>query len=142
MSRGNYTKPKRFGRVVIEQERDGVYQPYLDRVYLWRTRWFSIRFHKILMSDLDRHLHDHPWNWFTFMVKGAYFEETAGGGRVIHAGMMNGHKAETGHKLTLLTPEVWTIFITGRHLREWGFLTENGWVHHKEYGNEGREVSM
>lgn len=137
-----YQKPKRFGRVVVEQERDGYYQPYLDRLYIFRCKWFSLRFHKILMSDLDRDLHCHPWNWVTFMVKGAYIEETQKGKRRIRAGMLNGHKATTPHKLTLLTDEVWTIFITGREKRDWGFHTENGWVSHNDYFNTGRSISM
>ena len=134
----NYTKPKRFGRVIIEQERDGVYQPYLDRVYIIRTKWFSIRFHKILMSDLDRHLHDHPWDWFTFMVKGAYVEVTEKGNKIVKAGRVNGHKATTPHRLDLLTPEVWTIFFTGPEKRTWGFHTEDGWVAHHDYLNAGQ----
>lgn len=138
----SYNKPKRFGRVVVEQEIDGYYQPYLDRVYLFRCRLFSIRFHKILMSDRDRHLHDHPWTWVTFMVRGAYFETTEAGVRKVRAGMVNGHRATTPHKLTLISKEVWTLFITGPEKREWGFHTEDGWVAHYDYLNEGRSVSM
>lgn len=137
-----YEKPKRFGRVVVEQERDGYYQPYLDRLYIIRCKWFSVRFHKILMSDMDRHLHDHPWNWVTFMVKGAYVETTEKGSRKVRAGMVNGHKATTPHKLTLLSKEVWTVFITGRETREWGFHTEEGWLPHFEYLAAGRSVTM
>lgn len=136
------TEPKRFGRVIIEQEREGVYQPYMDRVYLWRCKWFSIRFHKLLMSDMDRDLHDHPWNWVTFMVKGAYYETTENCVKRVRAGMVNGHKAETPHKLTLISPEVWTIFITGGKFREWGFHTESGWVHWQDYLNTGKETMV
>lgn len=134
------TEPKRFGRYRIWQDVDGERRVYMDRFYLWRCKWFSIRFHKLLISDMDRHLHDHPWNWFTIMIKGSYIETTARGEKTVKAGRVNGHKARTAHKLTLLTSEVWTIFVTGGKFREWGFHTEDGWVFHKDYLGEGKET--
>ncbi len=133
-----YKKPKFFGKVMISQ--DGM--PYLKRWYLIRTPWFSLRFHKILMSDLDRDLHDHPWDWISIMVKGSYVETTNRSEKTVKAGMINRHRARTPHKLTLLTPEVWTIFITGREFRQWGFHTPDGWVSSDKYFNLGEKVTM
>jgi hypothetical protein len=73
------------------------------------------------------------------MVKGSYIETTESGEKVVKAGRCNAHRAETPHKLTLISPEVWTIFITGGKFREWGFHTENGWVHWRDYLKTGKE---
>ena len=48
-------------------------EPYLERYYLLfkDRKWFpfNIFIHKILKSDLDD-LHDHPWPYFTLILKG------------------------------------------------------------------------
>lgn len=41
-----------------------------------RWPWLpSIRLHHILRPDLDRHLHNHPWNARTIILRGRYEEE-------------------------------------------------------------------
>lgn len=35
---------------------------------------FSLRVHHILREDRDRHLHDHPWAFRTFVLRGGYVE--------------------------------------------------------------------
>lgn len=41
-----------------------------------RITWLpSIRVHHILRPDVDRHLHDHPWNARTIVLRGWYKEE-------------------------------------------------------------------
>ena len=48
-------------------------EPYLERYYLFlkdRNKFpFNIFLHKFLKSDPDQ-LHDHPWNYSTFIIKG------------------------------------------------------------------------
>ena len=34
---------------------------------------FNITLHKVLVSD-EPTLHDHPWNWGAFILKGGYWE--------------------------------------------------------------------
>ena len=129
--------------------------PYIKRWRILETPWFGIFVHKILRSDSDRHLHDHPWNFLTILLKGDYIEEL---GSVKNNVLMSvdiierkrwsiiRHKAEDLHRITLkekrtvkdfclnLNPKpVWTLFITGRKRREWGFQTEKGWVHNNKY---------
>ena len=67
---------QRFGRhrVIMDRQSD---EPYLERYYVFlkdRT-WFpfNIFVHKFLKSDRD-HLHDHPWPYFTLILKGGYYE--------------------------------------------------------------------
>ena len=52
---------------------------YLERYYVFlkdRSEFpFNIFVHKFLISDTDD-LHNHPWSYFTFIIKGGYWEET------------------------------------------------------------------
>lgn len=62
----------------VYMERYWVFNPY-DRVTNV-PRWaplipFSIRVHHIRREDLDRHLHDHPWDARTIILKGWYIEK-------------------------------------------------------------------
>ncbi len=117
-------------KLVKQPDFRGQLVPHLYRITLFRTPWFSVKLHKILRSDTDPYLHDHPWHWFSLMLWGAYREERPAGIKVHRAGSIRIRLATSPHRLTLLTPYVWTLFITTGRLRNWGFHTPSGWVHH------------
>lgn len=103
-----------------------------------RARWpwlpFSIRVHHILRRDEGRHLHDHPWNARTVILRGGYIENR---GDVMHA-RLAGETATLQHnefhEITHVTPGgVWTMFIMGRYRGRWGFLVDGRKVDFKEY---------
>lgn len=91
------------------------------------TRWlpFSIRVHHILRPDADEDLHDHPWNWRTVILRGWYIEEDEFG-ELHHRGTGEtvARQAHQLHRITEVSPGgVWTLFIMGRKLNRWGFVT-------------------
>jgi len=50
---------------------------YMERWWLFKPRsWlpFRTRIHHILRSDNDRHLHDHPSDFWTLILRGGYWE--------------------------------------------------------------------
>lgn len=49
--------------------------PLFIRYKLVSCRYFALYIHKLLRSDADRCLHDHPWDFFSFVLKGSYVEE-------------------------------------------------------------------
>lgn len=60
--------------VVIRREDNG--EPYLiRRTFISFGKWFSIKYHQILLSD-DVCPHDHPWPFLTIILKGGYYEWT------------------------------------------------------------------
>jgi len=65
---------ERNGRVLeitgSEKDKDDV---YLIRYYLIKSRWCNVFLHQFLRSDRDD-LHDHPWDFVTYLVRGAYTE--------------------------------------------------------------------
>lgn len=111
-----------------------------------RWSWLpSIRVHHIMRPDQDRHLHDHPWNARTIVLRGWYEEE-----RHAREHPYDGHafwrlmpipaaealrvvfmrrRGYTGrllfgqfHRISAV-PEagVWTLFFTWRKRGTWGF---------------------
>ncbi len=74
---------QRRGRVLKITGTQGPDDIYLIRYYLFRNRFFNVFIHQFLRSDLDD-LHDHPWNFATYLVRGAYTEyKWDGDGEVI-----------------------------------------------------------
>lgn len=121
-----------------------------DYMHRWilLTPWGSLRLHHILRSDDDRHLHDHPFDFTSFLLTGRYTEITE---------QINDHLgswsygqywprfslvrkvAEEKHRLELERP-IWTFVITGPKRRDWGFHTELGWVYYRDYPTKFPEV--
>lgn len=115
------------------------------------SSWFSIKIHKILISD-EECLHDHPWAFISIILKGGYMEYTrykketwdAGSaqfsdkngciifGKVFKAGNILYRPANWAHSLQLKEP-AWTLVFTFRKVQPWGFFTRKGWILHKDY---------
>ena len=140
-------------RVILDRENQ---DPYLERYYLFLKdrKWFpfNIFIHKFLKSD-PWDPHDHPWPYFTLILKGGYWEwiptlDSLGHVYCEHAVWRGpGHfrvcSAGSYHRIQLepgVTP--WTLFIPGPHQREWGFLQNgNTWVPHDQYQAPQQKVN-
>lgn len=106
-------------------------RPYLLRWYvLPRNDWFNVYIHRFLRDDDDRAMHDHPWASVSLLLRGRYVEETAAGRKEYRAGSLVWRSAEYTHRVELPGGRpCWTLFVTGRRVREWGFHCPQGWVH-------------
>ena len=128
---------KLFKLVMEIKSKDGVL--HFRRWQILKTSWFSIYFHGIYRKDDDKHLHDHPWNYISIILKGSFFEvyQHEGGEQTIkclNAISFIKRKATTFHKIyTLNTPAVYTLFITGKEHKEWGYLVNDKFIQHSEY---------
>lgn len=122
-------------------------EPYLERYYVFLkdrgTFPFNVFLHKFLKSDPDD-VHDHPWNFCTLILKGGYWEWTPlfdhSGAKINEiakwygAGSFRCAKANSYHRIELDPAiECWTLFMTGRKQREWGFLSKGIWVQWEKY---------
>jgi hypothetical protein len=133
-------------RIVMDRVED---QPYLERYYVFlkdRKRFpFNVFLHHFLRSDPDD-VHDHPWGYFTIILKGGYWEWTpifdAQGKQIAEtcAWRMPGHfrfsPARSFHRIEL-DPEVdcWTLFCPGPQKRDWGFMVRGQWIQWQQYLN-------
>lgn len=93
-----------------------------------RNRWFNIYLHHILADDDDRALHDHPWVNCSIVLKDGYDEITPKGTFRRKAGSIVFRRAVALHRLVVGGGAAWTLFITGRRKRDWGFQCPQGWV--------------
>ncbi len=131
---------------------------YMERYWLFnpypkprqKKRWqfpISVRLHYIKRPDLDRHYHDHPWNWSSLILTGGYtdvrpqstiFNEVSDAVYVrdLNEGDYNGMSCHGLHRIITVTPGTWTMFITGRKRKSWGFAVDGVMVHHYDYPDQ------
>jgi hypothetical protein len=142
---------KRLLRIADEREPDEIIGP---RETPYMLRWWIVRkppycnvyLHKFMRSDDERALHDHPWTNASILLKGSYIEHLKTGPVVRCPGAIYFRRAHKAHRVQLFPyvdvgthivsnteMPVWTLFLTGPKVREWGFLCPRGWTHWKEY---------
>lgn len=115
------------------------------RRWVLRTPIGMLRIHHILRSDDDRHFHDHPMDFVSFIVRGGYVEHRPGKEpAVCQAGSVVVRRAEDLHALKLLGRSAWTLVFTGPVRRRWGFQTEGGWIDADVYAawRAGKHVAV
>ncbi len=83
---------------------------------------YSIRVHHFLRSDDKRFFHDHAWWFLTFVLKGGYTDVSKINNRI----ELSFRKANHAHYVQVEKVGCWTILVTGRPMRNWGF-----WVNGK-----------
>lgn len=124
---------------------------YMERYWLVPpSKWlpFDIRIHKILRSDNDRHMHDHPWASLSWILRGKYHEEmpldqkqnpaldlTRQRVRPMSEGCIAWRKATDRHMLKLYDGPVYSMFFMWTYQQKWGFYTPKGKVPHDQYHN-------
>lgn len=131
---------------------------YQERYWVIRPRWwfpFRIRVHKILRSDLERDMHDHPGANFSLVLRGSYLEvfprkqsqefykdKEPYAQRVERrtAGDLVFRRGRTRHRL-VLHGECWSLFVMLPRYRKWGFYTDDGWVEHTNYDAKQKFVT-
>lgn len=103
---------------------------------LYLKRWFlldysetksrpAILLHKFVRSDPDNALHDHPWEFVSFMLWNGYVEQTEKGFERIKAGRVIHRTAHDKHRVHVDKP-AWSLVITGPKEKSWSFFPETG----------------
>ena len=114
-------------------------EDYLERWYVIpRNRFFNIYLHKFTGSDDDRATHDHPWSSMSILLEGRIEE--------LHKDKLGNHiwrviprfwpvfrSATFSHRLEVIDGPVWTLFITGPVVRDWGFHCPKRWKPWQEF---------
>lgn len=138
-----------------------------DRLYLrrwficgWGTdsQWFI---HNIRLPDEGRDMHDHPWDFTSWILKGGYTEEVLQSegtttwtdvrrhtqGERIENTAYHAHRIEFVHRRPDTPGSAWTLVNTGPARRVWGFFTKGPpkcayeWVNWRKYlGLENAET--
>jgi hypothetical protein len=123
---------------------------YLRRLRIVQTPWFGNYLHWIFTPDLDQDPHDHPWPFWTIVLRGGYDEcrwkirPCCVQGSLEHAEFsihrwkrFSIHKVDMdeAHQIFSIKPNTTTLVFVGRRRREWGFYTPDGFVDWRKYKN-------
>lgn len=104
--------------------------PYLQR-WVIEIFGYGLRLHHWYRSDDKRAPHDHPYGFVTLVLKGGYtdvsFEYTTDGTGFTPAkdklrlGSIRYRAAEHSHWVDVNSGGCWTLMLSGRQKRRWGF---------------------
>lgn len=121
---------------------------YMDRYWLLsptqceaeQLPYHGIRIHHIKTPDTDRHCHNHPWEFRTFILHGGYKEEL----RIsehecaikdVKVGDTYFRGENDYHRIHRISDEpLWTLCVLlKRNTKGWGFMTEKGHIDSHQY---------
>lgn len=82
-------------------------------------------------------MHDHPYAFVSFVLKGEYVEEREAARPLVWAAPSCHYMGATWLHRVIEVRKVptWTLLLVGRRRRNWGFQAEHGWVAHQDYLN-------
>jgi hypothetical protein len=106
--------------------------PYARRWVLNLGGW-SLRIHHWFSGDDPRYLHEHPWWFLTFVIRGGYTDIGRDGTDELRAPAIRYRPALHAHTVSAVRRHTWTLLITGRPLRDWGFYTDQGWMRMRRF---------
>lgn len=91
---------------------------------------FNLFLHRFHRSDDDGALHNHPWAWsLSLMLAGGYSEERRDGDsvvrRVVRPWSFNFIRGTDYHRVDLLEPDAWSLFLVGPKVSSWYFWDRN-----------------
>jgi hypothetical protein len=130
----------------------------------WDATRFSVKLHRFLPHADDRSVHDHPWAFYTLVLRGYYDDMAAcpdcdgiGQGRIrehltaycfachgqgvvlrerMSPGKLRFRPATHSHRTRVGPRPCWTVVVTGPRVRDWGFWRGDRWWQHKDYEAE------
>lgn len=108
---------------------------YMTRIILARfkggEKMMLNYFHR---SDEDRHLHDHPWSFRTFILWRGYIEVLEHSALTVKPLQTLRRPAQWKHRVLLKNGKpALTLVFTGPNVREWGYHTPDGWISHDDW---------
>lgn len=123
---------------------------HFQRFRLFACAFFRIYLHKIYLPDYDLHFHSHPWNFFSLILKGCYWERFTCApkhaevfSKIRAAGSIVRHKRTDVHHIETLgaSAPVWTMVFGYGKYETWGYrfkknISSEGfdtWVDHRTY---------
>lgn len=124
---------------------------YITRWIFWggRTPWAAqILVNQIHHTDINDCKHDHPWDFWTFVLWGGYVEEVrrADGTTFTQRrwpGQLSFRPAEHTHVIKELPwGKSYTLVFQYKKRREFGYYTREGWMHYKKFLHEMKEKGI
>ena len=130
----NWIASRGGSRKIYRTDGDATPNLYLERFYILKTPFCEMMIHRFHLGDVPI-MHDHPWDSGNLILETGYIEHVLQDDQDVAyrrtRGYIGSRKAEDFHWVELPEQsdgEVWTLFITLRRRKEWGFFTEEGYV--------------
>lgn len=106
---------------------------YMHRLQLIETPWFSVRLHVIRNHDEDKHLHDHPFSFVSFVLWG-WYDERRGDSYVQQVRWFNKCPMHETHRIVAKSHRsVVTLVFTKGRARDWGYSVDGWWIQWQKY---------
>jgi len=107
--------------------------PMMERWRLIQTPLFGIYVHFIYREDLDPVPHDHPWRFWSLVLRGGYTELLRPDARLADSDRPSAHlrgsvhhfPLSSAHRITAVQPGTVTLVLVGRKVRTWGFYDQS-----------------
>lgn len=103
-------------------------KPMLTRYRLFKTPFGGLYVHHWHRPDADRDCHDHPWVFWSLILKGGYTEELRRPATNPSSLLMVRQRLSLlrmslsdAHRVRSLEPDTWTLLWVGRRQQDWGF---------------------
>lgn len=96
---------------------------HFERYAIVQTSFFGLYVHTIHKADQDPHLHSHPWNFLTIVLKGAYRAKGEKGISLKKPGVVSWMSRQGFHKIEeIVHGPVKTLFFTFGRRKPWYYL--------------------
>lgn len=124
---------------------------HFERFAILETSLFGIYIHRIHKADKDPHLHSHPWNFWTMVLKGRYSEEYLGKDlfceeqkfvRVKSAFSISSGDRDYFHKILRVYQTTYTLFVTYGEHKEWYYKVQEENIESNKYRQLKREGKL
>lgn len=117
---------KVWDRFVITNRQAGDTSPYITRLRIVDTPWFGVFVHTMHRPDAQPMLHDHPWPFVSFVLRGGYTERildpVTRQVRERHIRRFNRKRMIDAHYIVALDQRpTRTLMFVGRTRRKWGY---------------------
>lgn len=94
--------------------------PYIKRLRIVQTPLFGVFLHRHEGPDQGSTLHNHPWPFISFVLRGSYVESTPRRPRLIR--FVNCKPLGGRHRITYLCRvPTYTLVFVGPRMRRWSF---------------------
>lgn len=112
--------------------------PMLVRWRIIQTPLGGLYLHLIYREDLDRYPHDHPWTFWSWVIRGSYTEEYYADSRLTkYNDLLKTREIRSrwslrrfpkcaAHRIITVMPYTTSLVLVGRKTRTWGFYTPTG----------------
>lgn len=103
--------------------------PMMERWRLIQTPAFGIYVHFMYREDLDPVPHDHPWRFWSLVLRGSYRDIVTPDSRNLNRQEIQQHDRwsfhafplRAAHRIIHVDPGTVTLIIVGQKVRTWGF---------------------